>query len=1820
MAQAEVIDESVDQPEETSAPGGLEGQTYEIIRKRLAASGAELRARLEKLNDDRKEVFGSIETALLSTKRITTDNNCVPRDMVEVGRCFLFGYNVHIGLRAETVLEDVFAAYSFDGEEFHPEPLDLLRSGQFEEDFRNLYKYYKHTRFAKFSIIGPYLFLVFRVGPGVDDIKTFKWQVEGDSIRYLDNRSDHEFRYPSQHEFEWVRATRDMYRFGAHPHVSIDDRLFVETVGGDLTIKIENNTDSGEGIYSEPVDDPDQTLDDGEIYYAIIGNIIALKMRPYQEQDFRYFVYNDKIKQARRMDSIADSCVLLPDDHGLIFPKGFYLQSGQYKTFDLSAENLVFTERFRASNGEDFLFVFYNRMSGTYVLLAYNLISQEVATPMVSGGYATFEDGVMISFRHHDEPEKHHAVQVWQTPFLATEQAPTAKTDSMLYKIGNRDLVRAMAECHEVLKLVAKEDTYANLYLDLVKRTTDVADAYFWIDNDATYNLKEVLVEVRDTASKAINEFEKVVRVRRNTEQQLGRVTKETDATVNTIKTQNFDDISAFVESLAELRRLRGEIISLRDLKYADAAAIDGMEKQVEEYSDSLAQRCVEFLIQPESLVPYEQRVEAEHDKVDGLTKVADAKLVLENVSAASDELEMLIEIVSNLKIDDATQRTSIIDDISTIFSRLNQTRAALKRKSQDLASTEGAAEFHSQLKLLNQAVVNYLDVCDAPEKCEEYLTKVMIQIEEMEGRFAEFDDFVLELGEKRDEIYNAFETRRLSLVEARNRRADTLMKSAERILKGVKTRVDNMESVDEINGYFASDLMIEKVRDIVGELTELDDSVKVDDIQSKLKTIREDAVRQLKDRQELFVDGQNVIQLGRHKFSVNVQALDLTTVMHDGELSYHLTGTNFFEPITDERLLATRDVWDQEVVSENKTVYRAEYLAHLILQSLGQGEDAPSLAGIAAYDDGQLAGHVQKFMGPRYSEGYIKGVHDHDAAIYLRALVELKSSIGLLSYSSPARALAGVFWQAWSDESRKPILAARLEGFGKISQLFVDTKTQAECISELCGLIENFCDERPGFNDAIAAEAGEYLFNHLAGGHQGVISREASDIYRAFHDHLELKAYENELAASLKGVSTDAVSSFLLARDWVGAFVDECDAPDWDEYRDEVALLLLEKEFDESRVVHTPITRDLTGLLGTHSVIKGGDQRLSFNEFSTRLTHFADDVAPKFTAYTHLKRDLVDEAREELRLEEFRPRVLTSFVRNKLIDKVYLPMAGDNFAKQLGAAGDDKRTDRMGLLLLISPPGYGKTTLMEYMANRLGIIFMKVNGPAIGHQVTSLDPDEAPNAAAREEVEKLNLALEMGDNIMLYVDDIQHCNPEFLQKFISLCDATRKIEGVYKGKTRTYDLRGRKVCVVMAGNPYTESGEKFQIPDMLSNRADTYNLGEIIGDSRDVFEMSYLENSLTSNPTLSQLAARSPNDIYSVIKMAEGAGDEPIELDGNYSMDEVTEMVATMRKMIRVRDVILAVNREYIRSAGMQDDYRTEPAFKLQGSYRNMNRIAEKVSPIMNDDELQTLIVSAYEQDSQTLTTGAEANLLKFKELTGMLSDEEAERWGQIKRTFSKNLKFRGLDEGDKFGQVISQMDVFSDGLDSIRGALATGVKQLTGGSSEVERMSQVLSHLADFKSGLAAIRETMTDGMQQMGEIISQSSPQTTQPTALTATFSPEVLDALTDAIESMKAAVPAAAPAAAAALPTFAPPPTAAASEAASSLPHEIKVINKVPRVILGVVREQFNLMQGWLAPLVQSAQTQRDDMKYLKERLNVALDQYRALIAKLEDDEV
>ena len=325
-------------PEEEKADQ-LEGGAYEVIRARLEEHGSKLRSGMDALNAQRLEVFGGVETALLGTERVSTEHNCVARDLVAVGRRrFLFAYNIQFGLKQTTDVKDVFAAYDYEPEthSFKEVPVtEILDDARFIEDFEYLYKYYRETVFLKFLVIGPNLFIAMRAGKTLEDIKVFKWRILNDGkLEYVGNRFDHEYVYPRQQEFEWVRAHRGMHRSGEHPHISISDRVFVETVGGDLTIKIEDNTESGAGIYSEPVTESDQTLDDAEIFYAEVGSLILLKILPYREDLHRYLVFNEKTKTIHRLDAIGDSCVLLPDDHGIVFANGYLLQSGEVKTFD----------------------------------------------------------------------------------------------------------------------------------------------------------------------------------------------------------------------------------------------------------------------------------------------------------------------------------------------------------------------------------------------------------------------------------------------------------------------------------------------------------------------------------------------------------------------------------------------------------------------------------------------------------------------------------------------------------------------------------------------------------------------------------------------------------------------------------------------------------------------------------------------------------------------------------------------------------------------------------------------------------------------------------------------------------------------------------------------------------------------------------------------------------------------------------------------------------------------------------------------------------------------------------------------------------------------------------------------------------------------------------------------------------------------------------------------------------------------------------------------------------------------------------------------
>lgn len=1616
----------------------LESGTYEIIKQRLNKSGDDLRQRLDQLNAERKKVFGSIELKLISNQRIETKHECIARDIFALGDLCIFGYNIRMGLK-NIELEDVFSIYEFqEDHSFKEIGLNLLTEGnqKFISDFKSLYRYSKEVYFLKFAKDknDPFLYMIFQDG---NSTKTFKWEIIGDQLRYDASPGDKKYQYPAQFEFEWQATRHEMYRQGEHPHISILDKVFVETVGGDLTIKIEDNTDTGKGIYAEEVKHANQKISDATIYYADLGNLIALKIKPYQE-DFRYFVYNVKLQTVQRVDALENSGVLLPGEQGLIFSNGFYLQTGDFKMFDkASGTGNLFEQHIQSPNGEDHLYVFHNPKDGSYILLSYNVIEQTVNTPIACHGYTLFPNGELCYFRSEDTKTAHHLIQIWQTPYIKGRAIPSEHTDSFLYKISNKDIVRAMAECQELLSLLGKDDTYHDLYYDLNKRAKILLDSYYWINEEAAFDLGNALKDIQTSANTAIDEFEKVQSIKKSTREAIRESQKKAVALFKEINSTSYLKVDQFVQHLADLRAVRGEVISLRELRYTDIPLIEELEAEAIEINGKLSGDCVQFLLQDNALAPYLERVAAAQGDIESVETARQGKQLEERIDEIGRELELLIEIVSNLKIDDATQTTRIIDNITAIFATLNQAKAAIKRRLRDLTGAEAVAEFAAQSKLLDQGLINYLDIADTVVKCDEYYTKMMIQIEELESKFSEFDEFIIKIADKREEINNAFESRRLSIIEATNKRTATLQSAAERNLKGIQNRVKNFKEVSEINGFFAADLMIEKVRDTIQKLVDLGDSNKADDIQTKLKTIKEDAIRQLRDKKELFSGDGNSIKFGKHFFSVNKQKLGLSMTLKDSKMYYHLTGTGFYEEVTNEEFLKTKPVWEQSMVSENNEVYRAEYLAYLAFKQL----ETENLH----LNSDEILPYVQQMVNDRAAkeEGYSKGIHDLDASTLLTALTYLKEHIDLLIFESNARAMARLYWEFFITEENKITFEKQLKSAGIILRIFPRTHEFKFLLQQLEQEIDKFAAATNLFEPHLAPKAALYLFKEIARQNFFIVSGTAHDLHRDFKAYLNQQQAWELFVQALDSLQDNLIERFQLAKKWLHAYIEQENQADLSQYANETVVLLLSGNLKESHVINVKTEEQLSGMHGAHPVIqKGGTYPLDYNAFMDKMTHYERVVVQQYEQFTQLKRSLAKDFREELRLSEFQPRVLSSFVRNKLIDQLYLPIFGDNLAKQIGTVGDTTRTDRMGMLLLISPPGYGKTTLMEYVADRLGLIFMKINGPAIGHNVISLDPSEANNAAASKELEKLNLALEMGDNIMIYLDDIQHCNPEFLQKFISLTDGQRKIEGIYKGVTKTYDLRGKRVCVVMAGNPYTESGDKFQVPDMLANRSDIYNLGDIIGDTKEIFELSYIENSLTSNAILQKMATKSSKDIYPIVKYAQTGSREGLEFEGNHTNQELNEYMEVVKRMLVVRDAILKVNLEYIRSAAMEDSYRTEPAFKLQGSYRNMNKLAEKITPITNEEELQTLIISHYEGESQTLTTGAESNMLKFKEMIGALTEEEAQRWEQIKEAFNKDKLLKGSEE-NPMNQMVLQLAEFSDHLKNIHSTIQDGVEK---------------------------------------------------------------------------------------------------------------------------------------------------------------------------------
>jgi hypothetical protein len=1546
---------------------------FDVLVARLRDAGARLRDAASALNDERAAVFARTAIELQEQERLHTTAAAIPRDVVAIDDLLLFGYNVPTSLASRRSLDDVLALSRISkvGERdwsFTPVGADdaawFLSDAGFRRDLGEITTYYADARLVGLQVRGDQLLMVFAVGSAVTDVRVLRWRLDPANPealpQYVDGFGDDVPRSAEQFDFPWTEIGRDAIEDGRMPRIGVAATLWLTLDRGHLTFRIDDAVVGGRVVLTEPIAEPGQEIGELRVAYAALGDLLLLRVLPYREDVERFYVYSRVTRTLHRIDAVGRNCQQLSEGQGIVFPGGFVLANGESKVFaGIDAADYDLHAVHRSPNGEDVAYVYHRTDTGEYLLAAYSVVDRQMASPLVGLGYAVFPDGTLVVLRDSAEPQRVHTVGVYASPFCSPDRyQPPVASNSFHGRIGNAELVRVLGECFALAgdatgAAASGEGSAAGLnaaaYEGLVARTTRLADAHPWLAAPEAHGIDSVLVDVRRAAGGVLDELASVAGAQRDAitrtatmETEVAGYLAEAGVEIRTTET--------YIDTMAAGRVLLGRLSELAEVRFVDAAVVAALTERTQTVFDGLGQRAVSFLAAPESLASVDtELVEIERAGSAAATAAAVDSLT-ERIDGVGDELVMLTDVVGGVEGADPTTRTAVLARLSDALARRNGVRAALSTHRERLRQTEDAAAFAAAMAVLAQRASAELLAAASAETVDTALATLLSELETVEIRFGDVAEFAEGVHARRDELVASFGQRREQLAAQRTAHVERIVASAERVLASVVQRASTLESRADVDGFFATDPLVSRVRRAGDELKGLGEAGRAENLLTAINAARETARRASLDRSELFADG--TVRIGRWKFGVNTEPFELrlsgsANGSTGNGLALRLTGTELSIPVSDERLGDLADLVDRVFPVETPELPRALFLA---FEALRTGVGARGVAALAT---------------ARVTDGYELGVHDVDAQVIATALAPVWQTPGMWIAGS-VRAVAGTWLAEHRTTSVDTDLAAiRALGHGRSH--------------------EAFCAAHGETITAIAHEAGltvevDVVVDFLAG----------------YVDRLTVTKPAREFAGQFTSWAAEqridlAAASFGSLVRWVG---DRFAA----EPVDVVAETAWAVRQPQLPAVAVASVVEVTGLRSEHPLIRAGTLTVDIGRQVDAYEHHRDTGMARFAAFAERRDAELVRWRSELGVDRLRPRTLSSFVRNRLVDDVLLPLVGDNVARQLGMAGSPQ-----GLLLLISPPGYGKTTLVEYVADLLGFAMVKVNGPALGHDVTSLDPATAPDAASAEELRNLNRAFAMGTNTICYLDDIQHLSPALLSRFIPLADATRRIEGVIDGEARTFDLSGKRFVVVMAGNPYTSTGSRFEIPDMLANRASVHNLGDLVGTASEAFAESYIENACAVNDVLSPVIARGRQELAVLMEAAAGAPLQPDRLSHGYGQAELSQITSVLRHLARVRDALLKVNRAYIDSAAVDDALRGEPPFLLQGSYRNMARLAQRIVPAMTDAEVDQLLGEHYRAESQTLATEAGWNLAKLAEVLGTASPDQLAHVAELRRRWAQ-------------------------------------------------------------------------------------------------------------------------------------------------------------------------------------------------------------------------
>lgn len=1579
--------------------------SLDLIKKRMSRNNESLLESLNKLNAERNESFKKEDLKLIATVPIRSEKISSPMDIFNSNEGLIVGYSIQ--KNKETLLSDVFSLYSVVGEESVNIPIEqsIFNIEKFKDEFSRMYRYYDSVQFVQFLTEEDSVTAVFKYGTNDSDLKGFKWDKNREgNYEYSGEVSLNNLISAIQKETnKWSEVKN---KNNANKRVYLNDDVFISFDSEKSKIEF-NNKDKI--LFSEELKEKLQTFEDMEFSLSVVDTLVLVRFKPYNESH-RYYIFDSVNMVVHRCDSLENNIVTLPQNNGIVFGNGYYLSKGEFKLFE-EGKKENYLKTIKSPNGEDFIIVYYSSYNNAYSLFQFNLVNQIVSAPIKTRGYAIIDSGEILLIKSGTYDTRDHAIQKWDSPYssdLFYNKKQGEKEKTRLTKVGNNELVKAISAIKNIISFIETKEVTVEVYSNVIKMVDDVIDKYHWISMFNDLNLVKILKEEKETANLVIEEFKKVEELKVFSKNKFLKIKSKAEETFTKTRIKQ-SDIEHMMAVLVEVKALTGEVSALKGERYIDNEALENLISESERVYGNVNKIIAELLNKDSTYAKFEEKVKELKVKVEENDTYKEISEVIKEIEEISKSIGFLNEEIGNLNFEDTRILSEVLEKVAMLFSAINQIRSIAKNKEGKLALEEAHVEFGSQSKILEQTLENALMKSTTVEKSDEEYSKVLSLIQNLESRFSHIGDenFSKAIEDQKNDIVSAFAAHKKNLRNKLQEKVGNLKKAVDVSLKTISNKADKAFSLNEISTLFLTDGVILRANTMIDEIASYGDVTIAEELKGQINQLRKKAIKRVRDDSDLFEDHGNILKLGNHKFSVNKKPFEIVLIKNNGKIYSHVETTKYYKEIPlIESHKDIYDVWDYDVISENKELYRSEFLAYSMLQDARNGLNGLSNVmlsdiirkGVWNNKETSMIKVVNNYSSKLYREGYIKGVHDIDAEKIIIALNDVYEKSTDVRFSSDEKIAAILLYSHIKKMKKEDIFAEVKKGIELIE------KINSNVILDKAR--EKIRNEFDSAELDLSLDVLEYMVKYVETAKY--CSKEVNVSYEEMKNILgdfikdfkcEIDSENCSIGHKIKYISElrNMLNDYCKFSEKTTSIVEEliiCFMR-----REIIAQKLDLKDFNYSITI--------SGLMGSHSSInEKGELTITVEDFNRRNKIHREKTIPLYDLVDKVRAEILKKERDSINLNAMVAKPLVSFVKNKLISQSYLPKFGANFAKQIGETGKNKRPDTMGMLLLTSPPGYGKTTLVEYIVDKLGMLFVKINCPSIGHEITSLDPSQATNLTARNEIEKINFAFEMGDNVCLYLDDIQHTNPEFLQKFISLCDGTRTVDGVWQGESKTYNLRGRRFSVVMAGNPYTESGEMFKIPDMLANRADTYNLGEISSDDKHVFELSYIENALTSNNVTASLMDRSANDIYLFLKQIDGIHVDNEAFDNEYSESEAEEIRAILRIMRRIQKTILKVNQQYIYSASQNDEYRVEPSFKLQGSYRNMSKIMEKVLPLMTEEEVDSLIVDHYQSEAQTLTKSNEENLLKFKEIFGNMNEEDKLRWNFLKQEFLKGKK----------------------------------------------------------------------------------------------------------------------------------------------------------------------------------------------------------------------